>query len=333
MEENVRNSYEYTALSELAERLLAPPDPGEAPQGRPPRLYPGRLPDGLPIELPMPDGAALVGGSTQDLGRGRWMTEVVLDIDRPAERFREGYRQQLFAAGWREDKEWLGPGRRGFVPAGLPGFFVRAAHRSPRLERRLRGRVPGLPRLFPDLLRLGEDGPGLMVTAAERRTAPTDVRLRIIYGRRGHRGHADPVWETMPSLVPPPGTRGRQDEGNTGLLHPPRGARGLPGGGGGRWEPDAAYSTTTLQTDLGLDDVELHYASGLEEAGWQLVERGENGPQAWSTWRFNDEQGEPWDGTFSVLRLSGATTRYLLQVQAGRAGSRQNDQSPSSARR
>ena len=105
LEENVRNSYEYTALSELAERLLAPPDPGEALKSRPPRLYPGRLPDGLPIELPMPDGATLVGSSTQDLGWGRWISEVVLDIDLPAERFREGYRRQLFAAGWREDED------------------------------------------------------------------------------------------------------------------------------------------------------------------------------------------------------------------------------------
>ena len=313
------------ALRKLTERLLAPPDPNGENVAEPPRLYPGGLPDGLPAELPMPDGATLIGGSTQNLGRGRWMIEIVLDAEQPAERFREDYRRQLFAAGWQEDQDWLGPGRRGFVPSGLPGLFVRAAHRSPRLGRRLRGRVPGLPNLFPDLMRLGEDGPGLMVTAADRHNAPTDVRLRILYGRRSPRGHHDPAWETIPSLVPPPGTRGRQDEGHDGLLHPPRDARGLPGGGGGRWDSDGAYSTATIQTDLDLAAVHEHYACGLEEAGWLLVDRGECGPQAWSTWRFTDGHGEPWNGTFSALRLPGPPTRYLLQVHAGRLDPRRDE--------
>ena len=309
----------------LVERLLAPPDPNGGPAVGPPRLFPGRLPDGLPPELPMPDGAALVGGSTQDLGQGRWTTEIILDAEQSAERFREVYRRRLLAAGWREDDDWPGPGRHGFVPPGLPGLFVRAAHRSPRLRRRLRGRVPGLPNLFPDLLRLGEDGPGLMVTAADRHDAPTDVRLRILYGRRGPRSRHDPVRETIPSLVPPPGTRGRRDEGHIGLLHPPHDARVLPGGGGGRWKPDGAYSTATIQTDLDLADIHGHYATGLGEAGWSLVDSGESGPQAWSTWRFTDEQGAPWNGTFSALRLPGLSTRYLLQVHAGRADPRRDE--------
>lgn len=205
MEENARNANEdVVALSRLAKRLLAPPDPNREHTSALPLLYPGRLPDGLPVELPMPDGTTLVGGSTQDLGRGRWINEIVLDAEQPAERFRENYRRQLFAAGWCEDEDWMGPGRRGFVPSGLPGLFVRAAHRSPWLKRRLSGRVPGLPRLSPDLLRLSEGGPGLMVTAADRRNAPTDVRLRILYGRHRSRGHDAPYGRLSPASFPHP---------------------------------------------------------------------------------------------------------------------------------
>lgn len=322
VEDDGRTSYDNAAaLGYLAERLLSSPDPSGGQTDGPPRLYPGRLPDGLPLELPMPDGSTLVGGSTQSMGRGRWMNVIVLDAKQTAERFREDYRRQLVAAGWREDEDWPGPVRRGFVPPGLPGLFVRAAHRSPWLNRRLRGRVPGLPSIFPDRLRLGNDGPSLMVTAADRGDAPTDVRLRIIYGQRRFHVHDDPVWKTIPSLVPPPGTRGRQDDGHTGLLHPPRDARRIFGGEGGSWEPDGAYSTTILQTDLDLNAVGGHYTTRLQEAGWRLVERGEDGRQGWSTWRFTDERGGSWGGTFSVLRLSGPSTRYLLQIHAGRTES------------
>ena len=302
----------------LVERLLAPPDPDGGPAVGPPRLFPGRLPDGLPPELPMPDGVVLLGGSTQDLGRGRWTTEIVLDAEQPAERFREDYRRRLLAGGWQEDEDWSGPGRHGFVPPGLPGLFVRAAHRSPRLRRRLRGRVPGLPNLFPDLLRLGEDGPGLAVTAADRHDAPTDVRLRILYGRRGPRGRRDPAWDAIPSLVPPPGARGRREDAGTGILHPPRDARGLPGGSGGRWESDGAYSHATLETGLDLEALASHYTAQLRTVDWTLTGEGQSGPQAWSTWRFADAQGRPWTGAFSALRLLGPPARYLLQVHARR---------------
>ena len=305
-----------TALRKLVERIMTPPELDGERKSEPPRLYPGRLPEGLPEELPIPDGATVVGGTAQDLGRGLRLTEVLLEVSLPAEEFREDYRRRLFAAGWREDEEWT-PGRSGFVPSGLPGLFVRAAQRSLRLRRRLRGRVPGLPSLFPDFLRLGEDGPRLDVTAADRKNAPTDVRLRVVTGQRSRPPRHDPIWETIPSLVPPPGARGRPDDNDAGLLHPPRAARGLPGGSGGRWEPDGAYSHATLQTDLALTALASHYHAQLEEAGWHLVEQGGSGPQAWSSWRFSDGEGRPWAGTFSVLRLTGPSTRYLLQVHAG----------------
>lgn len=301
----------------LAERLLSPPDPQGEPRSAPPRFYPGRLPDGLPNGLPIPRGATVVGGSTQDMGGGRWMVEVVLDLPLPAEDFREEYRRRLFAEGWSEDDEWS-PGRRGFVPPGLPRLFVRAASRSSWLHRRLRGRAPGLPRLFPDVLHLGEDGPRLVVTAADRRNAPTDVRLRIFTGRRAHRPRHDPVWRTIPSLVPPPDARGRPDDGHAGLLHPPRGARGATGGGGARWEPDGAYSHAVLETNLSLDTLASHYNDGLSEAGWTPTDGGRSGPQAWSTWTFTGPEGRSWSGTFSALRLPGSPTRYLLQVHAGK---------------
>lgn len=141
------------ALRELAARLLAPPDSYDQAT-MPPRILVGRLPENLPVEIPVPDGLTVVGSIVRDMPRrnGR-MIDVVLDADVPAELFRETYRQLLLTSGWDEDQER--PGRSGFVPRGLPGLFHRAATRFSRLRRLLGERVPGLPRDIVGFFRLG----------------------------------------------------------------------------------------------------------------------------------------------------------------------------------
>jgi hypothetical protein len=146
------------ALRELAARLLAPHYPSDLPaaESEKPELFVGRLPGGMPVEAPIPDGAS------HRPPRGGRFFQIVLDSALPAERFLDAYRQQLLAAGWRENADL--PGRNGFVPRGLRRLFHYAASPSSRL--RLLGRVPGLLGQFF----LGERGPRLVVTAHDRKT-------------------------------------------------------------------------------------------------------------------------------------------------------------------
>ncbi|MGI8910960.1 MAG: hypothetical protein ACR2JR_10475 [Rubrobacteraceae bacterium] len=305
------------ALRKLAARLLTAQNIQDEQAAAPPRIFVGRLPEDLPVEVPISDGADVVGGVARDLSRGRRDAEIVLDAALSAERFREDYRRQLLAAGWDEDTELFG--LRSFVPPGLPGLFHLAASRSGRLRRFLRGRVPGLPGLFPVVFRSG--GYKLMVSAHDRPDAPTDVRLHLFTSRRGPWTGDEPALEILPSLVPPSDARRRRREiSNFGVLAPPHDAR-RPGGnfgGSGRPENDAAYSYIALETGLDLTALTAHYAAQLERAGWSRVEEGHAGPQAWSAWTFTGGDGNLWTGTFTALRLPATPARYLLQINAVR---------------
>jgi hypothetical protein len=234
----------------------------------------------------------------------------VIDVPQTADGFREDYRRQLRASGWEEDADR--PEHRGFNPRGLPLLF-RAAYRFPRLRGRLGLDRPELPPVF----RLGARLPKLMVFAQDRRDAPTDVRLHLFTGHRDPWVAHDPAWTAIPSLISPPGVHGRPAAQDTGVLTQPFDARAAGGGWGGPPGHDGAYSFVVLETTLDLDAIVAHYAEQLEGAGWSRADGGRSGPQAWSTWTFDDEGGRSWDGTFTALRLAGFPQRYLLQVHAG----------------
>lgn len=297
------------ALRKLLTRLATPLDVYDG-DATPPRIHVGRLPEYLPVEVPLPEGSSVIGSVEHELSRGCRSVEILLDASPPVERAREDYRRKLRASGWEEDIDQ--PGRSGFNPRGLPMFF-RAAYRFPRLRRRLGLDRPGLPPFF----RLGARGPKLTVMTQDHGDAPTDVRLRLILNHRDPWLRHDAAWPAIPTLYYPPDARGRPEIQDTVVLLQPPDAHDLGGGSGSR-EPDGAHSYVILRTGLDLTSLTAHYRAQLERVGWRLADQGLDGPQAWSAWTFTHENGEPWTGTFSALRLLGTEGRYLLQVYAGR---------------
>ena len=91
------------------------------------------------------------------------------------------------------------------------------------------------------------------------------------------------------------------------------GARQQGGSGG-----DSVHSNATLSLDKDMDIVELasHYNTQLESGGWIRGDAGNNGPFAWSTWTFRDEDGEPWFGNFIIMKMPVQQLQYTLQAQA-----------------
>lgn len=300
------------ALRELAARLLAPPYRSDVPsaEAEKPELFVGRLPAGMPVEIPNPEEANIVGGAVHRPPRGGTFYEVVLDTPLSAERFRQVYRRQLLDAGWNEADDY--PPRSGFAPHGQPLLF-RLARRLPRLRRRLRLDRNEIPPIF----RLGARDPKLLVAASDRKAAPTDVRLRLVMKQRDFWAHHDIAWKIVPTLFPPRDARGLPEMGHANILHPPVGARRMSGGDSDR-EPDGSYSHAMLQTNADLASLSAHYADQLQEAGWTKTDEGGSGPQTWSAWITRDEKDRPWTGTFTALALSGPPNRYLLQIHAGR---------------
>lgn len=87
-------------LLELATRLLTPRafSVEDMASYQTPQLIVGGLPDGLPLDLPMPDDATLLGSMTQ---RSAWEgVTVVLDVSLPKESVAEFYARELGKQGF-----------------------------------------------------------------------------------------------------------------------------------------------------------------------------------------------------------------------------------------
>lgn len=164
------------------EHLLSP-EPGLGPaEEQRPSFFIGRLPEDLPVEVPIPDGATIVGSQPHGYGP-RDEVEVVLDAGMTAEQVREAYRTLMTAAGWSESDRHRGPMGSGFVSEAPPDVL---------------------------LFCKTDRGPALFVRARERKDAPTDVRLSLLPDERHspcspqgpeYYGLEESV---LPTLKPPP---------------------------------------------------------------------------------------------------------------------------------
>jgi hypothetical protein len=280
-----------------------------------PLIFAGSVPEEVPFRVPIPEGFVLVG-SAQFATRGdRRVVEVVLDTTLAASRVRDAYRDLLSDGGW-EEENLDGPGGGGFA-RGPRGFLMSLGRTLGRSRRGAPVDLPGLSTIFRHARRQT-----LIVSAEERRGAPTDVRLRLITGRgplhRRRRNDPEALF-VMPYLTPHPRARISDDDVHTGHLAPPFEARTTGGGYGGHSrEHDGAYSFVALESDLDLPSITAHYAGQLESTGWSRTGEGRDGPQAWNTWAFRDGEGSPWEAAFTVLHLPRTPRRYLLNLRADR---------------
>lgn len=140
-------------------------------------------------------------------------------------------------------------------------------------------------------------GPSLEVSAARAKDESTDVRLHLLtdpqHSPCGQMDHARDTFELIPMLLPPTGSHQQ--------------------GGGGGGGSDRVYSSATLESDLDLPTIMAHYVEQLTAADWTTVAQGIDGPMAWSTWTWQDQEGEPWQGLFFVMQW-GAANNYFMEI-------------------
>lgn len=273
-------------LQTLLERLLAPVV-GAFNPSEPEKLdlLVGRLPERLPTEVPLPEGARVLGS----VGLAQARYEILLDADQSPEQVREFYQQTLAAAGWT------------LLPRPHSGAFL-AQNFLPPLAFRC----------CENLL--------LLVNAQARKDGPTDVRLTLINSSRrtahpqanfgtlsggfgfgvmsgepGRSPNSSPISSPIPVLTPPA----------RGQVSGPTISRPTNGG----WS-----SFSALTTGLSAQALLAHYAGQLEGAGWVRASQGTNGPLAWSTWTRSQAQ-ERWSGFLSVTEWPGQADRRQMQFQ------------------
>jgi hypothetical protein len=136
-------------LLTLAQRLLSSPYAGGPAEEI--QILVGKLPPAMPIELPLPEKAKVIGS----LVRGDHGAQIVLDVDQPADAVVAFYRAQLERAGWQEFDWPMRPGGFGF------GWQANAV-----------------------MLCQSRRGPSLTVSTFEAEGAWTDVRLNLQTDRR-----------------------------------------------------------------------------------------------------------------------------------------------------
>lgn len=107
-------------VRELATRLLGG---AGGPQPVKTELFVGRLPRGA--DIPLPDGARLLGGVTREMPQGKYGgpgTEIVVDIPGAAGEVAASLGATLAPAGWKAASAGHGP--VGFVPTAQPVYAM-----------------------------------------------------------------------------------------------------------------------------------------------------------------------------------------------------------------
>lgn len=193
------------------------------------------------------------------------------------------------------------------LPAAEVAEFYRerlvAAGWTPRDFTRVGGFLPGTG---PGLQRWTEfcgvrRGPLLGLDIAQPAGGPTHVRLTLQPpSRHNPCAHREPLVQST--------SRGRIPD-----LAPPPGARQTPEGGGGsdrNWHSDAL-----LHSELDPEVVIAHFASQLTRYGWRQTEAGQGARMGWSSWEFQDEDGERWQGLLLALERPTTPREYLLHLR------------------
>jgi len=284
---------ELTALRALVFRLA-----GEPAAGAHVHLYAARLPDTLPVDVPIPDHSDIIGAIVVDQQPGAPFssppqTRIFLDTPLSPRQVRAFYGDRLRAAGWTPlssaaSAEGFGAGvGEDDDPGGISDVFCRSQH-GPSLNVNA-GRVPGAPTQV--LLQLDTQARPWMCAPVDEAPSRTTFRR-------------------LPALLLPPGAQPLRSWGG--------------GSGGNGEDTSSARSTTAIETGMDQQAVVAHCETQLEASGWVKQESRRDGPLTWSRWTFRGTDGEPWRGLLYVLALPDEAHRYMLRLESEWDGDQQH---------
>jgi len=232
------------ALRALAVRFIAPPVAGPNGQAQSATLSPGALPADLPVMVPVPPGANLVGSVTRTFGGMSVSWEIAYDASGSADDLTKYYTTQLSGQGW------TAPPARGVAAHG----FAPATQISPPTGTFCRG----------------SDGPYLAVNVIPTAGGPADLRVfvsaasgGICNGMTAMSGAPGPL-DRLPALTAPAGVAITNPTGSVGT---------------GKAVSEGVATTSATAVDL-----EAAYETQLTAAGWQKTGGTSASPFSWSTW-------------------------------------------------
>jgi len=259
-------------LRKLAERLLLLHYRTEFTKDASLDLLPERLPDNLPVPLPIMDSWQLIGSAI--FGGGGEGTSWVVEFEAPETKdiINRAVQTTLIEQGWQEhswQRSFFGRNQEGFVATNWP-FRAKGEGQDRQFE------IPDEP--FQMYLQRGDDKLILMLTVEKRANAPTEVSIGL------QRTKGTPFEQFFDSEQQPRGITFPK-------LNPPEEATVWPGGSSSSDTRKDSHASAT--TAMSVESLETHYASQLQEAGWQKDDGKVEGRTAWSLWRIpGDVEGK-----------------------------------------
>jgi hypothetical protein len=249
------------------------------------RLSPGKLPDDLPFELPLPAGAHVLGAlsvarepAEQESAATRRVlhtlrTIMLVELPLTEEQGAQALSERLETAGW--GREFMPHMRGGFVHVMPSHNFMRfrAASGDDVLI------ISPLP---------GASAQTTAFSLAAHQEPPP-------FSDQHHPDTFRDLNELIPPLLPPPGAT--QQSG---------------GGGGGN---GSRYSSASLTTSAPIAEVMANYDPQLERGGWRRRSGGVSGSVGWSYWSFSDDEQKAWRGALAVLGDPERPRDYLALIQ------------------
>ncbi|MBW4417898.1 MAG: hypothetical protein KME13_01565 [Myxacorys californica WJT36-NPBG1] len=219
------------------------------------KLLIGRLPEKLPVDLPLPSNAKVIA----TLVRNQKHAEVILDATQSPDQIRAFYKAQLQAAGWKNPRSYshFNSERPGFIVSdstdNLPLYFCKSAQ-----------------------------GPGLSIASGRGSSnAPTDVRLYLDNGSDiCQEPQAQQTTEPneqlpLPSLVAPSSIQVSN-------------ATSIGGDGYG----ENFYASAHLESQLSAAAIQAAYEEQLTRSGWTKLSTHKDESILWSSWKLKGKQGQ-----------------------------------------
>lgn len=293
-------------LWELTERLLTQNYPvagtntGEAPKIQ---LLAGQLPPDLPLQIPVPAGARLVGSAVRTGGGSLYPTgdvSIVLDVPGSNAEIQRTYEQAFASQGWTVPASMLSGSQYG-------GFQATTSYAT---------------RTYCQ----GSAGSWLNLWLSPRQKGPNDLRITLqrapVGASGGPSGSYGPcsaptglVMSPGPNLLP---SLYLPDDVTVQINSSPIPAPAAPPGAAGPTFTEGV-STATAETPRSVAELESAIAKQLTAVGWQRQRGQVDGPLAWSLWTLPG--GGQSQGFLTVLEAPGTNRRYLSLRAEAPAGS------------
>ena len=213
----------------------------------------GKLPEKMPVKLPIPSQSQIVGSTTDDKGSIR----IVLDNSQSVEKVTNFYTTQLKNFGWEQQVNNSTGG--GFVVAELDsiyyyfckkdsnpmdlGLSIKKTKKTPSTISLSVGPIDKKDKYHPC-----------------KQSANTDI-ISVRYSGINYGG-------LLPILKPPVSTEVSEVD-----------------------EYLDNQSVVILKTKLDGKTLANHYMPQLEKAGWKKIDSGDSDSFIWSNWTFKDEKG------------------------------------------